>query len=269
MPLSVRRILRTKLLRMFGGKIIKPMIRRWGFDLIQYYGEWPVDFGQEDIDIIRAVKPYTMTSKEMVFGLIQAVKYVVRANIPGSIVECGVWRGGSVIAIVSTLMQLGKPERDLYLFDTYEGMTLPTDVDIDFKGRPAAQEYPRVKRADASGWYYGSIEDVQDNVFRTGYDPNRLRFIKGRIEDTIPSSAPDEIALLRLDTDWYESTRHELVHLYPRLSMGGVLIIDDYGTWRGSRKATDEYFQGQHGHILLNRIDDGRIGVKLSGSTET
>lgn len=109
---------------------------------------------------------------------------------------------------------------------------------------------------------------MQANLRRTAYDPARLHYVKGKVEDTIPSSpdgvqAPERIALLRLDTDWYESTRHEMVHLYPRLVPGGVLIIDDYGHWQGSRKAVDEYFAENGPPLLLNRIDDpGRLAVK-------
>lgn len=89
-------------------------------------------------------------------------------------------------------------------------------------------------------------------------------FVKGKVEDTVPEKAPDRISLLRLDTDWYESTYHGLLHLYPRLSVGGVLIIDDYGHWAGAKKAVDQYLNENHLKLLLNRIDDtGRIGVKL------
>ena len=91
----------------------------------------------------------------------------------------------------------------------------------------------------------------------------RVEFVQGRVENTLPAAAPPEIALLRLDTDWYESTRHELEHLYPRLVDGGVLIVDDYGYWQGARQAVDEYFGETGEAILLNRIDDtGRIAVK-------
>ena len=86
----------------------------------------------------------------------------------------------------------------------------------------------------------------------------------GKVEQTIPAAAPPSIALLRLDTDWYESTRHELEYLFPRLAIGGVLIIDDYGWWAGARRAVDEYFGAHSAPILLNIIDDtGRVGVRV------
>jgi O-methyltransferase len=104
---------------------------------------------------------------------------------------------------------------------------------------------------------------VRQAVLSTGYDAARLHFVKGKVEDTLPAEAPPQICLLRLDTDWYESTRHELRHLYPRLARGGVLIIDDYGHWQGARQATDEYLAEQRIPLLLNRIDYGaRIALK-------
>jgi hypothetical protein len=245
-----------------------------GFNLVRHsegqppQESFPRDFDDEAIEILRTVKPYTMTSVERQFALIQAVRYVVRANIPGSIVECGVWRGGSMMAVAHTLKRLTDDGRDLYLFDTYEGMTRPTDLDICCDGKPALIKFERTnKTSDTSDWCYASIEEVQRNLVSTGYNTNRLKFIKGKVEDTLPRSAPNQISLLRLDTDWYESTRHELIHLFPRLSAGGVLIIDDYGHWQGSKKATDEYLAQNNIFILLNRIDStGTIAVKLPSS---
>jgi hypothetical protein len=97
-----------------------------------------------------------------------------------------------------------------------------------------------------------------------GYPKEKLHYVQGKVEDTIPGAAPGQIALLRLDTDWYESTHHELIHLYPRLSAGGVLIVDDYGHWQGSRRAVDEWIAQTGARILLNRIDyTGRVAVKV------
>jgi O-methyltransferase len=240
---------------------VKRLIRRSGFKTKR---RLPPDFDQETIDVFDRVRPYTMTSPERAFALIQAVRHVVNANVPGSIVECGVWRGGSMMAVAYTLQALNRCDRDLYLFDTFEGMARPTDADVAYTGAAATAQFELSKTGkDTSEWCRASMEDVRSNLLSTGYDQNRLKFIKGKVEDTIPDSAPNEISILRLDTDWYESTRHELIHLYPRLAKGGVLIIDDYGYWQGCRKAVDEYF-AQHGPILLNRVDHtGRIAVKL------
>ena len=97
-----------------------------------------------------------------------------------------------------------------------------------------------------------------------GYPAERIHFVQGKVEETIPRVLPERIALLRLDTDWYESTRHELIHLYPKLCAGGVLVLDDYGHWQGSRKAVDEWMAQTGTRMLLNRVDyTGRIAVKV------
>ena len=169
-----------------------------------------------------------------------------------------------MMAVAYTLQALGQRDKELYLFDTYEGMARPTDADVAYTGTAAVTQFELSKTGqDTSEWCRASIEDVRGNLLSTGYDADRLKFVKGKVEDTIPDSAPDGISILRLDTDWYESTRHELIHLYPRLAKGGVLIIDDYGYWQGCRKAVDEYFAQQQEPILLNRVDHtGRIAVK-------
>jgi hypothetical protein len=218
---------------------------------------FPPDFEASDIEIIRAVEPYTMTSTERIHALVYAVRHVVRNRIAGDMVECGVWKGGSVMAMALTLLQLGERDRSLYLFDTFSGMTPPSDVDVDYQGQQAQVILDAV-RCEASQ------QEVENAVFSTGYDREKIHFVPGRVEETIPAYAPESIALLRLDTDWYESTQHELVHLFPRLARGGVIIIDDYGHWRGARQAVDEYIAQRQIPLLLHRIDyTGRIAVKL------
>jgi len=139
----------------------------------------------------------------------------------------------------------------------------PTSLDRDFTGRTAGQAITTRDQHDLV-FAYSPLEQVKNNLRNTGYDQNQIVYAKGKVEETIPSAAPATIAILRLDTDWYESTLHELVHLYPRLSVGGVLIIDDYGHWQGCRKAVDQYIAEHNLSLLLNRIDyTGRIAVKL------
>jgi O-methyltransferase len=206
-----------------------------------------------------------MTSQERIYALIQAVRYISKNNIAGDIVECGVWKGGSMMAAALTLNQLADDSRHLYLCDTFEGMTEPAEIDKDFKGDDALTTYKSsINDGSTSSWCYASLDSVKEVMAKTGYNPTKIHFVKGKVEDTIPVAAPEQISLLRLDTDWYESTRHELIHLFPRLSVGGVIIIDDYGYWQGSRMAVDEYFEQNNIKILLNRIDNaGRMGVKL------
>ncbi len=234
-------------------------------DEVNIEKNFPPDFTQDDIETILAVQAYTMTSRERIFSLIQAVKYVVNNDIKGDIVECGVWRGGSMLAVALTLCKIEDRIRHLYLFDTFEGMTEPTHKDMDFRGEPASNLLEKSAQEDETSlWCYAPIESVKKTLQSAGYDNEKIHFVKGRVEDTIPEQSPKTISILRLDTDWYESTKHELVHLFPRLSIGGVIIIDDYGYWKGSRLATDEYIQENNLKLLLNRIDDtGRVGVKL------
>jgi hypothetical protein len=195
-----------------------------------------------------------MTSNERLFGLIEAVKHIVAAGIEGDFVECGVYKGGSVMAMALALLRQGCTDRDLHLYDTFSGMTAPSAIDVDMHGRS-----PDSWRE----WAIAPLVEVQAALGSTGYPVERLHFVRGRVEDTIPHQAPEKVALLRLDTDWYESTRHELLHLFPRLTSGGVLIIDDYGQYRGSKKAVDEYFSQSGVTVLLQRMDfSGRMCVK-------
>ena len=207
---------------------------------------YPPDFSPADIALCERVKRLTMTSPERINALAQAVANVVANGLPGAFVECGVWRGGSMAAAALTLQSLGDTSRDLYLFDTFEGMTEPAERDRSYSGMSAQSVLSgAARKAGRNHWCIASIEDVTENMRATGYPMERVHLVKGSVERTIPQSAPETIALLRLDTDWYSSTKHELEHLYPRLVEGGVLIVDDYGEWAGARKAVDDYFSGQ------------------------
>jgi O-methyltransferase len=223
---------------------------------------FPRDFSDEDIREHEAVAEYTMTSPERVWALRSAVRHVCLAGIGGAIVECGVWKGGGMMAVARTLLAAGDKKRDLYLFDTFEGMSEPTDEDVMDNGQSAA-ELLAGREITQRLWGYAPMDEVRRNVLGVGYPAERVHFVQGKVEDTLPAAAPDRIALLRLDTDWYESTAHELETLYPRLATGGVLIIDDYGHWKGARKAVDEYFAANRIRLLLNRIDyTARIAIK-------
>lgn len=219
-------------------------------------------FGPLTASTIEAVKPYTMTSPDRLAALCDAIRYIHRWSIPGAIVECGVWAGGSAMAAARTLIEVGDTDRDVYLFDTFEGMPEPTEIDRDVRGVSAADQLRKTSRTENLVWCYASLADVQKNLAGTNYPPARCHYVKGRVEDTIPAQAPTQIALLRLDTDWYESTRHELTHLCGRLAPNAVLIIDDYGHWQGARKAVDEWMEIFDRPVFLNRIDSsGRIAV--------
>jgi O-methyltransferase len=209
-------------------------------------------------------KPFTMTSVERMYAAYQSARYVAEKQLPGAIVECGVWKGGSSMMIMMTLLARGITDREVYMYDTFEGMVEPGARDIDFRGETAQKTWQVLQKDGKSGWCYSSLDEVRQNVELTGYPLARVRLIEGKVEETIPAQAPTQIALLRLDTDWYESTYHELQHLYPRLTDGGVLIIDDYGFWQGAREATDQYFRELKNPVLLSRIDaTGRLMLKV------
>ena len=204
----------------------------------------------------------TMTSSSKAYHLHHATKYVVAHDIPGDIVECGVWRGGSMLTVALTLLTLGVTDRDLHLFDTFTGMSEPTDRDVGVASRKLASDMLKDSGRRSKLWAEASLEDVRVGFEEIDYPSERVHFVPGLVEETIPDRAPEQISLLRLDTDWYESTKHELEHLYSRLSPGGVLIIDDYGSWRGSKDATDEFLAATHEPLLLSRIGQGRAAVK-------
>jgi hypothetical protein len=223
----------------------------------------PLDFDETDAELCRTVGPYTMTTPPRIYALRRAVEYVAKRPVEGAVVECGVWRGGSMMAVALTLLRLGVTHRDLYLFDTFSGMTEPGDEDVKHTGERAADVLAGASR-ESHDWAVAPIDQVREAVLGVGYPEDRIHFVQGRVEDTVPANAPAEIALLRLDTDWYSSTKHELVHLYPRLARGGVLIVDDYAYWQGARQAVDEYIEESELSLLLSRIDyTARMAVKL------
>jgi O-methyltransferase len=245
---------------------LKKQLNKLGYDLLKLdkKKKWPTDFEENHQRIISKVQPYTMTSAERLFGLIEAVNYIVQHNIEGSFVECGVWKGGSMLATAEALLNKKVTNRLLYLYDTFEGMPPPGDKDISYDNQDAESMLASNKNKEKNlVWAYSGLEEVKRTMQLAPYPASNINYIKGKVEDTIPSTLPEKIALLRLDTDWYESTRHELIHLYPKLVPGGVLIIDDYGYWKGARKAVDEYIAENNIQILLNRLDDtGRIAIK-------
>jgi O-methyltransferase len=212
--------------------------------------------------LLRRYAPYTMTSIERQWALIKAVEYLNGKAIAGDFVECGVWRGGNPM-LAKDLCRKSAVERKFYLFDTFAGMSAPTAADTTHAGMDASATYRERVREDHVDWVYASLDDVRESFRRANLLDDRVIFVKGKVEDTLAEerNVPEKIALLRLDTDFYESTRAELEVLYPRLVSGGVLIVDDYGHWRGARKAVDEYFKGAA--MLWSRIDyTARMTVK-------
>lgn len=242
------------------GRLAAAGLRRLGLDpsLLRLS-----DLSPEDRRIVRLVGPYTMTSVARVVALVQAVRHVSRRGIPGAVVECGVWRGGSLMAAAATLLAEGDGGRAIYGYDTFDGMVAPGTADVAYDGTAAAEQLART-RAGTGVWCRAGVEEVRANLARTAYDAAHVRLVAGPVERTLPEAAPPgPIALLRLDSDWYASTRHALEHLYPRLVSGGILVLDDYGHWLGARRATDEYLDTLPVPPFLVRVDyTGRVAVK-------
>ncbi|MCC7393466.1 MAG: class I SAM-dependent methyltransferase [Sphingomonadaceae bacterium] len=213
------------------------------------------------------VASQTMTGIERGYALWQAVGHIIQTGIAGDLVECGVWRGGSAMLMARALHHFGDNRRHIHLFDTFAGMTAPDARDIQaMSGRDAAAILSAApKNADDPFWGIAPLDVVQANMARSKIAADRVHYIVGDVATTIPDAAPADIALLRLDTDWYASTAHELRHLWPRLSPGGILLIDDYGYWQGARAATDDWLTSLPAaeRPLLQRIDfTGRMGIK-------
>ena len=244
-------------------RLIQSGFNAIGYEVVKHKkkGAWfPPDVSKQDRAVLEKIDRYTMTSVDRQISLIHAVRHIVQNEIPGCLVECGVWRGGSAMAMGLTLMQ-ENANRNVYLYDTFEGMTPPTEHDTLVDGTSARSLLSGP--SPAWGACIADLEEVRRNMQSTGFE--EVHYIKGPVEQTLPSESPTEpIALLRLDTDWYESTKHELTHLYPLLTANGMLVLDDYGYWTGARQAVDEYFSGTG--VFLHRIDDqGRMIVKQSG----
>lgn len=244
----------------------------FGFELIRKVR--PINVAPEpmiDIDsdsifmeMYESVKSCTMTGKEKLYAMYQATEYVLRNNIPGDIVECGVYKGGSLMLAALTAQKMNRYDKRIYAYDTYEGMTEPMGIDVNVNGLRATSYFSEISDGGNSAWCQASMEEVRANLLSTAYPEEKLVFVKGKVEETIPKQLPSQISLLRLDTDWYESTYHELTHLFPLLAPRGVIIIDDYGHWKGQRKAVDEYFQKNGICLLLQRVEySGRMAVNI------
>ena len=226
------------------------------------------DMGEGFREIYEKTWHETQTGVSNMYALYAAVHYVVKYGIPGDIVECGLWKGGSAMVAALALLVQGQVTRNLWLYDTYTGMPEPGDQDVEaFDGLRASVVWKQRQEGGVSQWNNAPLEEVRANLYSTGYPTEKILFIKGRVEDTIPDSIPDKISILRLDTDLYQSTYHELNHLFPRLSEGGVIILDDYGWWKGAREAADRYFEENNIRIFLHRIDEGaRIALNVRPS---
>lgn len=220
------------------------------------------------------VSPYTMTSPERGFALWQAVEHIIVARVPGCLIECGVWKGGSTMLMALALEHFGEPQRQIFMFDTFAGMTSPSQEDKDLYGRSASDMISgRYGAATTEAVKANSnLDEVLKNLeIISANRKYTIKIVPGDVKETLPRTQTLNIALLRLDTDFYDSTQAELRILYPKVSKGGVVIIDDYGHWQGAKQAVDEYFDvngpGKRKQMLWPLDYTGRGFVKSDDAT--
>ncbi len=231
---------------------------------VTHPSQYIIDMEKEYLEIWKKSSPYTMISIERGYSIFKSIEYIKDNEINGDFAECGVWKGGSCMIAAFSLMHFGINNRKIFLYDTFSGMTEPSDNDcIASSGENIYRRWEKSREDDGSYMWASSLEEVKSNMSSTGYDKDNLVYVAGDVRETLENVKPESLSLLRLDTDWYDSTKAELEHLYPLLSEKGVLIIDDYGHFTGSRKAVDEFFR-KNGRLLLNRSDyTGRTAVKI------
>lgn len=247
-------------------RLINSITGYFGYAIIKINDtQLPVEASDNDKNIMSLVRPYTMTSSDRIWSLISSMNYINEANVLGDIVECGVWRGGSAMVIASKLNEFGRLDKKIWLYDTFQGMTEPSKFDVEENSAISAKELllNSKKQEGNNVWCLASKDDVINNLSKTSFPLDLVEIIEGDVALTLDTKYPEKIALLRLDTDWYESTRKELEILFPRLAVGGVCIIDDYGHWQGARKAVDEYLNKNNIKVLMHKIDHtGRVFIK-------
>jgi macrocin-O-methyltransferase TylF-like protien len=189
---------------------------------------------------------HTMIGLKRLDNLQSCVEDVLGQSVAGDLVETGVWRGGAAIFMRAILKAYGIADRRVWAADSFQGLP-----------HPDAQRYPQ----DAGDLHHTykvlavSLEEVQENFRRYGLLDDRVRFLKGWFRDTLPTAPIERIAVLRLDGDMYESTWEALTTLYPKVSVGGYTIIDDYNAVRGCRGAVDNYRRREGIADEITRID--------------
>ncbi len=255
----------SKILRRVRLALSEDRLRKELYRLNRDVSNSPYALDRNFVDLFSQFEYATQASWMGSLQSYQAATHVAQYGIPGAIVECGVWKGGQAAIIASTLALNGVTDKQIYLFDTFEGMTPPCDADTRMTGRKrkAAAIFSKRIREEGS-WNRSSLENTAETMRATPYPFDKIEFVQGSIMDTIPAKAPREIALLRLDTDFYDSTKHEMEYLFDSLVPGGVFICDDYWYWEGAKKAVDEYIKANNVTILLQRTSHyhGVMGVK-------
>ena len=223
--------------------IIKKIIKKLGYNYFKSKNDRAIEeiTPYEDKLINKCLK-YSMTTRVRMWSLLNSINYIHNNNIQGDFVECGVWKGGNLI-LYELLNQKYNLDKKVFGFDTFEGMPMPGEHDYKYNNVSAIDLYNRKVKIE-NNWCKSTLDEVKGNILTECSNVN-INLIKGKVENTllVKENIPDKISILRLDTDFYESTKIELEILFPKLEKNGILIIDDYGTYKGARKAVDEYFK--------------------------
>lgn len=249
-----------------------------GYEIIRKDGKARLlsyDLGKEAYEAIQRVRPNTMLSDERLITLYQQTVFCEEHNIKGCFVECGVWKGGAVGLMALANLKHGTLRRNIHLFDSFQEICEP-DKAVD--GERAVQEVKQWSNGSCNGnltplnGFYdsfggpGTLQGNKDFLEKIiGYDPDFLHYHKGWFQDTLPIDYSNigEIAILRLDADWYASTKICLEYLYEKVVTGGFVIVDDYAAYDGCRKAVDEFMLQNNIVAYLNHIDEvGRYWIK-------
>ena len=231
------------------------ILRRFGYS-IQPHIAYSQIWGDSYFSKAEALAaPYTMIGEARLWSLMDAVAMVVDQKISGDIVECGVWRGGAMLAAAKVLFGKKDFSRLIWLYDTFEGLPQPDDRDVSILHQSAITLWKQRLAGGQKNWCRAELAEVRSNISKSSYPQDRFRFVKGLVESSIPSEIPDQIAILRLDLDWYKPTKHALEHLFPRLAPNGILIIDDYGHWAGAKQAVDEFLAKHNLKLWLMPVD--------------
>ena len=216
-----------------------------------------IELSEKDRKLIDIVSNYSMTPRIRIYNLLQALKHVKQNSIEGDFVECGVWKGGNIIMFRKFQEnEFFNDKRNIFAYDTFSGMSEPSKEDFNLIKKISAKNLlEKDKEKKTNTWGVCGLDEVKSNILKNVTSIENIKFIKGKVEETLMNeeNLPKKISILRLDTDWYESTKKELEILYSKVTPGGIIIIDDYGHWNGSRQAVDEYFKGKF--VWMHYVD--------------
>lgn len=242
---------------------IKFLLKKLGYKLVLKDHDKIEEINIPQKLLIKTSQKYSMTNERRLWSLLQSMQYVIQNKIDGEFVECGVWKGGNII-LFKKYLEEKKIKKNIYAYDTYDGMPKPGifDYKLGYFKKEFGLNIYNVKKKN---WNKIDLNTVKSNILNECDDIDNIHFIKGLVQDTLTKNdnLPEKISILRLDTDFYESSKKELEILYPRLSKGGILILDDYGTWTGVKQAVDEFFEKKGEIPFLHFVDYGcRLLIK-------